>query len=93
MAATGIANTKIAEVTKLRQKPFVYPYHPLPSVQDPINYTAMMRNNIFGYTIGYVGQKSFYPHRGMLLEDPGYHLIRNPSDYVRDGNGKNYRSS
>lgn len=93
MDASGIASSKIADVTKLRQKPFIYPYHPLPSTQDPIDYTTMMRNNIFGYTIGYVGQKSFYPPRGTLFEDPGYHLIRNPSDYVRDGDGKDYRSS
>ena len=90
MSSSGIANNKIAEVTKLRVKPFIYPYHPLPSVEDPIDYVSMLRRNIFGYTVGFVGQKEIYPPKGSLLEDPGYQLIKNPSEYVRDGDGRNY---
>lgn len=93
MSSNGIANSKIGEVAKLRTKPFIYPYHPLPSVNDPIDYTSMMKTNIFGFTVGYVGQKSFYPASGSLLQDPGYHLIRSSSEYLRDGDGKNYHSS
>lgn len=93
MVYSGIANNKIVEVTKLRPKPFVFPYHPLPSTEDPVDYTNMMKTNIFGYTSGYVGQKSFYPAKGMLREDPEYHLIRNPSEYVRDSIERNCRST
>lgn len=91
MSINGIPNNKIADITKLRDKPLIYPYHPLPSVEDPVDYTNMLRSSIFGYTFGYVGQKDFYPPKGTLLENPGYGLIRNPAEYVRDGDGKKYR--
>lgn len=91
MSVIEVVSSKVPEVTKLRVKPYIYPYHPLPSKMDPVDYTEMMMTNIFGFIIGYTGQKSLYPQKGTLFEDPGYGLIRSANNYLSDGNGKNFR--
>lgn len=91
MAANYIAPNKIASVTKLRTEPYVFPYHPIPSSLDPVDYTTMLVNSIFGYTIGYDGKSKFYPHRGMLVENPEFNLIRSPHEYLENGDGSKFK--
>lgn len=93
MSSVNIAPGKTEAVTKLRVEPYVFPYHPLPSNYDPVDYTSMLVNSIFGYTIGYDGKSKFYPHRGILIENPGFNFIRSTYEYVEDGDGTKFKGT